>query len=177
MKNGVSADVERFILENFEAQRSGERNSLLSTMLCTEFSLVGTGAPIRIFLEDVAKMLGTHAVIPEHYEVANALGAVIGSIGATCEIEIQPLTKDDGEELFVVYGSEKTASFEELDEAIAYAKAEAEQKSREEAKKRGATGELTVTAEVKHNNAEAYDCTIYLGTTVTAKAIGGMENK
>jgi len=60
-----------------------------------EFSLpmpiVGIGAPIKSFIYDVAKLLHTEAIVPEHYEVANAVGAGSGRVLRVLELEIVPI--------------------------------------------------------------------------------------
>jgi len=172
MKNGVNQDVERFINDTYEATRTGNRDKLLSMTFCTEYSLVGIGAPIHVFLEDVAKLLGTHAVIPEHYEVANALGAIMGSVSASHSVEIKPNNSAKGITGYTVFGNSENRVFKKMEDAITYAIAEAEEGAKAEALKRGATGKLTVTSDVHSNDAEAKECMIYLGTTVTARAVG-----
>ena len=51
---------------------------------------MGIGAPIHIFLPDVAKALGTDCFIPENAGVANAVGAIVGNVAAAVEVEIRP---------------------------------------------------------------------------------------
>ena len=174
IKNGVNKYIERFINENYEATKTENRSNLLSMSFCTEYSLVGIGAPIRIFLDDVAKMLGTNAVIPEHYEVANALGAIIGSISATYSVEIKPNNNSEGTTGYTVFGNNENKIFKEMADAVDYAVTEAKEGAETEAVKRGATGKLTVTSDINKHDAEARDCTIYLGTTVTARAVGAV---
>lgn len=175
MKNGISAEVERFIDENYEAAKTGRRDPMVSSMFYTEYALVGVGAPIHIFLEDVAKMLGSHADIPKHHEVANALGAIVGSISASCTVEIKP--NDDPESVsgYVVYGSTGRKAFKELEDAVSFALSEATAGAKAEAMKRGAQGELTVTSDVHRNEAAAWGFNVYLGTTVTVHAVGTMR--
>ena len=138
------------------------------------FVLVGVGAPISVFLRDVAKLLGTTAVIPEIHGVANALGAIVGNINVTSTVEILPDTSADGTSDFLVYGSEGKMSFEDMSEAVRYAKAEAEKLALAEAKRRGAKGEIQVSSEVYANEAAAKDGAVYLGTHVIAHASGTM---
>jgi len=171
MKNGVSADAERFILETY---RGAKDDDLIAAQFRTDYALVGVGAPIRVFLEDVAKKLGTAAVIPEHHEVANALGAIVGSIRVTHTIEILPDNGAEGTFGHLVFGSEGKKRFKELAEAIAYARELAEAEAKAEAVRRGAHGEITITSEVRTNDAEMRDGAVYLGTFVTASAAGTM---
>ncbi len=172
MKNGVSPEVEQFICENGAA--AGEKSGMLSLMLQTDFSLVGVGGPIGIFLEDVAKRLGTHAVIPENYQVANALGAIMGSINASASVEIRQEMKAEGDGRFLIPGSEGERSFETLEEAKEFAVGEAEKRARLEAEKRGAQGDISVTVTTADNSAMAETGAVYLGTVVTARAVGSV---
>ncbi|MBR3998956.1 MAG: hypothetical protein IKI93_11510, partial [Clostridia bacterium] len=89
-KNGIGEDIERFLMDNLAAYREGKRDSLLTTAIRTDYALVGMGAPIHVFLPEIAEMLGTEAVILENHEVANALGAIVGNISASVTIEILP---------------------------------------------------------------------------------------
>ncbi len=57
-----------------------DKNRLVSVKLISHFPTVGLGAPAEVFIEAVARKLGSELVIPEHHEVANAIGAVAGSI-------------------------------------------------------------------------------------------------
>lgn len=174
MKNGINGDVERFILDNYQAVKTGKPDPLFATMFTTGYTLIGAGAPIQVFLEDVAKMLNTRAYIPENHHVANALGAIVGSICATCTVEILPNADPAKPWAYVVYGKKGSAGFKELSDAVDYAIAEASRQAESEAQKRGAGDHVSVTYEVNTNQVETPDMTIYLGTAVTAYAAGGM---
>lgn len=171
---GVPDNIERFIRESYEAARTGKRDPLLSMPFRTAFTLVGIGAPVRVFLEDVAALLGTGVVFPEHYEVANALGAVIGNASASCSVNIRPDSSAEGVTGYIVYGAGEPRGFEEREDAEAYAAAEAKKNAREKAIRHGAAGEIRVTCEVQPQEARSKLGTIYLGTTVTATAVGAM---
>ncbi len=172
-KNGVSAEEKRLIDVAYEDAKA-DGNGLLTSAFLTNFALIGVGAPIGIFLEDVARMLGTHAVIPQNYEIANALGAIMGNTVVSCSVEINPGGNADGISGFRVFGTESSSFFKELEDAIAYARTQAEEHARSEAKKRGAQGEITVTTQVHANEAQSRTGTVYLGTVVTACATAAM---
>lgn len=174
MKNGVNDDVTRFIVENYEEVKNGTPDELFSSVFRTKYSLVGVGAPIRVFLNDVAEMLGARAFIPQNHEVANALGAIIGSISASCSVEIKPNYQSDGVDGYTVFGNSGNKMFENLEDAVDFAALDASKRAKAEAEKRGAKGEITVTTEVYNNETEARGQTIYLGTVVTAHAAGTM---
>ncbi|NLJ40382.1 MAG: hydantoinase/oxoprolinase family protein [Clostridiales bacterium] len=172
MKGGIGAEVERIINEGFESARKGNKDNLINIGFNTEFTLVGIGAPIRVFLDDVADMLNTKAFIPENYEVANALGAIVGNVSATHTIEIRPMSDAGGIIGYTVYGNDGRRNFKERTDAETFAISEAKDGARVEATNRGAKGDITVTYNIESEEAEAKDCNIYLGTTVTAHAVG-----
>ena len=172
LQNGVPAEMERWIDECWRETATGGRSPLAAVQFRTEFPLVGIGAPIRVFLGDVAEALGTRAEIAAHYEVANALGAIIGSIAAKATVTVRPALDEDEVECFHVFAGEGRRRFYEREEAEAFAMAEAKVMAAEEAKRRGATGTLTVTCEVRTNDAPARDCVIYMGTDMVAQAVG-----
>jgi len=172
MKNGINSDVERFILDSYEAAVNPDE--MFSAIISTKYSLIGVGAPIRVFIEDVAKRLGTVAVIPNHYEVANALGAVMGSVSVSRTIAILPINSTEGITGYTVFGDENMV-FEELADAVDYAKTAAQKAASEEARMRGAAGELAVTVGVDDDTAVAKDeSLVYLGTKVTARVVGAV---
>ena len=175
LKNGMPVAMEEQIDENWREVRSGEKNPLVSMSFRTTLPIVGIGAPIKVFLEDVAKALGTRAVIASHYEVANALGAIVGSVAATFTVAIRPGLDAEDVDCFDVFARDGKRSFAELIEAEQFAKMEAEAGAIAEAQKRGAVGELAVTCNVQANEAPARHCVIYLGTDVVAQAVGQLR--
>ena len=105
-------------------------NSLYPTHphLVTSFRLrhpiIGIGAPARIFLADVADALHTDLVLPEYHQVANAVGAIAGSVMVTEEILVYPRLSSEGLEVlgYYVQTSDERQEFEELDAALAFAR-------------------------------------------------------
>jgi N-methylhydantoinase A/oxoprolinase/acetone carboxylase beta subunit len=161
--------IERVIDESYA---SANEHDLISPLFKTDYTLVGIGAPIRVFIKDVAKKLGTYAVIPKHYEVANALGAVMGSISASFSVEIRPVNDASGTVSYTVFGMGGAEIFENMEDAEMYAVAQAKAGAEAEAVKRGAKGELDVSVDRFIDEAQAKDCMVYLGTTITAYAVG-----
>ncbi len=173
-KNGISEDIERFINESYEIAKTGFKHEFISLMFGTDFSLIGIGAPIHIFLSDVAEMLGTRALIPKHHEVANALGAVLGNVNATFSVEIKPNLSAEGITGYTVFGFTATKIFENLEEAEKFAVSEAKLGAYEEAIKRGASGEITTTCRLSSDMAKAKHGSVYLGTRAIAQAVGAL---
>ncbi|HPC77197.1 MAG TPA: hypothetical protein PK811_02570, partial [bacterium] len=65
--------------------------NLIETGIKLPFPIVGIGAPVKSFIYEVAEMLHTSAIVPEHYEVANAAGAGWGRVIRSIELEIMPI--------------------------------------------------------------------------------------
>ena len=170
MRDGVPEALSQRIDESW--REAGAPDSLLSVQFRTAYPLIGIGAPIGVFLGDVADALGTKAVIAPHYEVANALGAIMGSVTAAVTVRIRPALDEDALECYHVFAGDGRQVFYALEEAEAFAEAEARAAVTAEAKRRGAAGMLTVTCEKRINNAPARDAEIYMGTDVAAQATG-----
>jgi N-methylhydantoinase A/oxoprolinase/acetone carboxylase beta subunit len=173
MRHGFDPGVERLILQSYEAAKGGQTDAL-RFLGKTGFPLVGMGAPIRVFLEDVAKLLGTRAVIPEYYAVANALGAVMGKIYASFTAEVRPVYEGAGIDQYQVFGYNRTGSFTTLKEAEEFALTEALAGARAEASKRGARGEIALSWEQRKSEPAAAEGVIYLGTAITGHASGSL---
>lgn len=62
----------------------------LGCRISLKIPLVGIGAPAHVFLPPVGEALGTEMLIPDHYEVANAVGTVVGNIVIRHEGEVIP---------------------------------------------------------------------------------------
>lgn len=174
MENGVSADAQRFILDHYAMQKNGG-SPLLSMSFSTAFTLVGAGAPIAVFLPKVAQMLGTRAVIPAHFEVANALGAVVGNVCVSRSVAVRPCSGTEEISGYVVYGNGLPRTFNELEDAEAFARSQAEEAAEAEARARGAGGDIAVTSEIRRDEAQAADSPVYLGSTAVAQAVGGVQ--
>ena len=168
--HGVPDELVNLINNSFDSAEKCADDDFIKTSFSTEYSLIGTGAPIPVFLDDVAKMLNTRAVIAENYEVANAVGAITGNLDATHSVEITRTNKMD----FVVFGNDETKSFREREDAEAFAVSQAEQGALKEVLARGAKGEITVYSQIEHLETMVYTHPVYLGSTVTARAVGGL---
>ncbi len=173
-KNSVRPEVERFINESYNIAKAGSRQGFISMGFTTDFVLTGVGAPIHIFLDDVAKMLGTKAVLPRHYEVANALGAIVGNVCATCAVEIKPNASADGITGYTVFGKTETKVFKGLADAEEFAISEAKSGAHAEAVMRGVRGEITTTCRLTRHDAAAKGFLVDLGTKAIAQAVGSI---
>jgi N-methylhydantoinase A/oxoprolinase/acetone carboxylase beta subunit len=75
-------------------------------------------------LQDVADAFHTELVLPEHHQVANAMGAIAGSIMVVEEILVYPQLSSSGLDVigYHVQATDERRDFEETDEALAYAR-------------------------------------------------------
>ncbi|MCL4499122.1 MAG: hydantoinase/oxoprolinase family protein [Chloroflexi bacterium] len=90
----------------------------LSASLAIRLPLIAVGAPVGMYFPRVASELGAQVVIPEHAEVANAVGAITGRVIERTEAYIRP-DKPFG---FIVVTADEHRWFRELEEAVDHAK-------------------------------------------------------
>jgi N-methylhydantoinase A/oxoprolinase/acetone carboxylase beta subunit len=96
----------------------------LETTIRLRQPIIGIGAPAGIFLPAVAEALHTELILPEYHQVANAVGAIAGSVMVEEELLIYPRLSRDGLEVFGYYvqAHDERHEFEELDDALTYAR-------------------------------------------------------
>jgi N-methylhydantoinase A/oxoprolinase/acetone carboxylase beta subunit len=79
--------------------------------------LVGIGAPAEAFLSMVGERLHARTIIPEHAEVANAIGAITSSVHVEKEVQIKPWP----EGRFSIAGVSTRRVFDDLEAATQWA--------------------------------------------------------
>jgi N-methylhydantoinase A/oxoprolinase/acetone carboxylase beta subunit len=85
--------------------------------------IIGIGAPAGFFLKDVADKLHTELILPGNYQVANAVGAVAGSVMVEEEILVYPNMSAGLEVLgYYMQSNEGREDFEDVGHALARAK-------------------------------------------------------
>jgi N-methylhydantoinase A/oxoprolinase/acetone carboxylase beta subunit len=137
----------------------------LETRLRLQVPIIGIGAPAGIFLPDVARTLHTELILPDHHDVANAAGAVAGSVMVEEELLIYPQLSRSGLEVFGYYVQAHDAryQFEELGEALARARTLSQERALGAAMRSGADNPQ-VTVEEETDGLDTY--------RIRAKAIG-----
>ncbi|NTW72839.1 MAG: hypothetical protein HGA49_11455, partial [Eubacteriaceae bacterium] len=169
-KNGLDPNLEKLISNGWSYAKGNNSEDFLQIVFQMPASLVGVGAPIHLFLPDVAKALGTKCIIPEHAGVANALGAIVGNITAIVQVEVKP----DPEGGFIVFGKTGNIHTHDYNEALKIATKEAKEAAKKEARSRGATGDISVSTERVYSSelAKQMPEDVFLSTTIAATAIG-----
>lgn len=172
-ERGLDDGLESLIRGSWDAAKAPGEPRFFRFDFRTPAALVGIGAPVHIFLPDVARALGTRCVVPPDAGVANAVGAVVGNIKATCDIEIKPQYTIAGIDGFVVYGRIRNSLVSDRDEALAIGEREARAAAREEAVRRGAAGDIALSSKIVTSAAAARDGSdVLLGFRVSATAVG-----
>jgi hypothetical protein len=112
--------------------------------------LIGIGAPAGRFLQSVADALHTDLILPQHYQVANALGAIAGTVMVVEEILVYPRLSGDGLEVlgYYVQTSEERQEFEAAGDALAYAHALGEERALGAALRSGADNPRVIVEEL-----------------------------
>jgi N-methylhydantoinase A/oxoprolinase/acetone carboxylase beta subunit len=133
--------------------------------------VVAIGAPVGAYLPRVADQLHTELVIPAHADVANAVGAVAGSVVQQIEATIRPLSGDHRVRLHL---PDVVLDFATVEESVAYAERVVPCQLEALARQAGADQIEVRTARVDQNvptKGGGNEC-VYLGTELTFTAVG-----
>ncbi len=79
--------------------------------------IVAVGAPVKGYFPALAAALQTELHIPEHADVANALGAITGNVAVSAAATVSVT----GDEKYIIQGLAENNTFEDLEEATARA--------------------------------------------------------
>jgi len=128
----------------------------LETQIRLRQPIVGIGAPASLFLKDVADALHTDLILPEHHQVANALGAIAGTVMVTEEILIYPRLSSSGLEVlgYYVQTSDRSGQdggreeFEKMNDALTRARALSQERALGAALRSGADNPQVVMEEL-----------------------------
>ncbi|WP_067563367.1 hydantoinase/oxoprolinase family protein [Halofilum ochraceum] len=146
--------------------------SAVNVGMALRWPLVAIGAPAAAYGEAIARRLGTRCVVPPYAEVANAVGAVIAGVVQRVTATITPLAG----ERFRVHTAHGISTLSTLEEAWAWAEAEAERLATRQAELSGA-GDISVSSERSATTGHADDGSeIFFEGVVTATARGPALN-
>jgi len=116
----ASGTVRENSTDSFFIDRALRKNKkkLVDCSIMLGCPIVAVGAPAGNYLPEVASLLHCDIVVPENAGVANAIGAVTGTISQTVRVLIKPL---DGGISFRVHTPEGISSFRKYRDAERYA--------------------------------------------------------
>jgi N-methylhydantoinase A/oxoprolinase/acetone carboxylase beta subunit len=110
-------------LDRWLYEESLDRKDLyLGCSIFLKIPIVGIGAPAKAFLPPVAEALGTSISFPEHYEVANAVGTVVGNVIIRQEGEVFPCVEGAAITGYFARASSVQQKFWNFEEALAFAR-------------------------------------------------------
>lgn len=95
------------------------RNKQIDCKITLQQSIVALGAPVRSYMPAAAEKLNTRLIIPDHAEVANAVGAVSGGVIQRHKLLIRPQSAGLIFRLHLIEGSK---DFADLESAVRYAR-------------------------------------------------------
>jgi len=142
--------------------------SLFHLRFAADYPVIGVGAPASTFFPDAANRLGVELLLPEHADVANAYGAVMGSVIQQARVTVtQPKHG-----LFLVHSDREPQPFSDLRDAMARAERLATERALQLARQAGAEA-VEVRLESADNHVRHdIDGDLFLESRVTATASG-----
>jgi N-methylhydantoinase A/oxoprolinase/acetone carboxylase beta subunit len=115
-----------------------KRHPYLGCQISLRIPIIGIGAPAGVFLPRVAELLQTELILPQHYQVANAVGAVAGSVMVCQEVWILPQTRGPDVIGYYAQAGQEQRQFPKLAEAITFVRQAIGEQALSEAKAAGA---------------------------------------
>ena len=157
--------VERLLIDR---ALEAEENATFDVSFALRRPIIGIGAPALTYMTPLAEKLQTELIVPEHAEVANAVGAVAGGIVQHVRVLIRP---SRGGETFRVYAPSGVHDFEELEKAAAFARRIATNLVRRLAHQAGAS-RAKINVERIDRNVPIIGQIMYLETEIIVTAVG-----
>jgi N-methylhydantoinase A/oxoprolinase/acetone carboxylase beta subunit len=136
-----------------------------------EMPVVATGAPVGTWYAALADAGKTdrRVMVPEHYEVANAVGAATAAVAERVDALVRPDEANDG---FAAYIDGDSAYFKVKTDAVAYAEAKALDRVRAKAERQG-SAEITAQVHSEEITRKVGWRMVYVETRVKAVARAG----
>lgn len=131
--------------------------------------IIAIGAPAEALVMDVANHLKAEIIVPEHADVANAIGAIGSEIVVREEILIRPGHMSN----YVLHGSEERIEFSELEKATEKAIEISRARARKQAILAGAIAPEVTISRTDRAGSISDGGQIFLERRVTAVASGG----
>ena len=153
-----------------EKALSPEACNSVEVSVKVKFPIIAIGAPVRAYLPQVAEKLHTELIIPQHAEIANAIGAATGKVVEKVKILIKP----GAEGGFILHAPWQRKGFIYLKDASDYGLAQAKEKAILAAEKAGAADyQLIVNCDDVYTAAgTSWKQDIYVETRIEVIAIG-----
>ncbi len=137
ISSGLPEEVDGKWGEWLVSQGLNPDNPHLAVSIASRYPLIGIGAPAEIFVSRMAERLRARFELPQHPHVANAVGAVAGSVIVDKEALVYVQESEQGRAYMVQFEAEAN-SFMELEEARRFALRSVTRAAREAAEEAGA---------------------------------------
>ena len=111
------------------------RAEVLSLYEAHPVPIIAIGAPAKTWYEKIHEETGCTVIVPEHYEVANAVGAAMAAVEERVTALVRPDEENDG---YVAHVAGQCRSFKDKAEAVDFVKQETEARAAAAAKAQGA---------------------------------------
>jgi N-methylhydantoinase A/oxoprolinase/acetone carboxylase beta subunit len=121
----------------------GRDDGIVRFRIALDRPLVGLGASAAIHYPAIAEMIGADGIVPDHADVANAVGAVVGQV----RVRVEAFVTMPNEESFAVTGLAATARFHSERDALDYARNAVSAEAERRALKAGALGPAVSVSE------------------------------
>jgi len=147
---------------------SGDSNdALLGMNAQLSLPVVAIGAPAANFYPPVSRLLSTEVVVPQHADVANAIGSVVGRVKQSAQLTITPVS---GKRV-MVHAPQQQREFEELEEAAVWASEIVREMATEKAQKAGGQ-QIEVKLQRNDNSVDYQGQVTFFESTIIAVATG-----
>lgn len=137
-------------------------------------TIIGVGAPSGSWLPDVADAIGYDLIIPDDFDVRNAVGAICSRVTEYVEIIIRAAPNDfSPDPQCRVYASDDSFYFNGKNEAMEFAKSEGIRIATQNAKASGAN-EIEIMMKIEEHNIDDKfhgEC-LFRGADIIVKAFG-----
>ena len=141
---------------------------LAQVRIAPAIAVVAVGGPVRVYYAEVGRRLGCDVVFPEHFEVANAVGAATGVVAKAVTVRVD----GDGSGLFLMHSTVGTRQFSDAAAAIAAASDLARQSALDAVRAMGAADPQVKLSVRKQMLPNARGDAGLLEAVVVAEAIG-----
>ena len=173
LASGKAASVQGAGSANAAATASAAQTPVFQLQFSPTMPLVGVGAPAASYYPAVARGLGVALVLPQHADVANAVGAVLGQVSQRVHITLTQPARG----VFKVFTAQGPVDFGDLASALAHAQAIAGAQASERALAAGADGLALVFSQRNNSVDNDIDGNVFFEAVVTATASGAPLRK
>ena len=163
--DAIVETITRMVIGN---HASSGRKPLFNLDFASDYPIVAVGAPAASYYRDVAGGMRIGLHLPDHADVANAFGAVMGSVIQRAQVTVtQP---QHG--VFCLFHQDQPRIFESLEVARREAEAIVKRLAEQQARDAGAINPTVTVAFDDVHVQDEIDGELFLESTVIATAIG-----